>query len=66
MRAHITPFLLFNDQAEAAANFYVSVFKGKLLNVKRYPEHAPMLAGMVMTATFEILGMTITALNWKT
>jgi predicted 3-demethylubiquinone-9 3-methyltransferase (glyoxalase superfamily) len=64
MRAQITPFLLFNNEAEAAANFYVSVFKGKLLSVKRYPEHAPMPAGTVLTATFEILGMTMTALNW--
>jgi predicted 3-demethylubiquinone-9 3-methyltransferase (glyoxalase superfamily) len=64
MRAQITPFLLFKDEAEAAANFYVSVFKGKLLKVDRYPEGTPMPAGTAMTATFEIFGMTITALNW--
>lgn len=64
MRAQITPFLLFDKEAEAAAKFYVSVFNGKLLEVKRYPENAPMLAGTVLTATFEILGMTMTALNW--
>jgi predicted 3-demethylubiquinone-9 3-methyltransferase (glyoxalase superfamily) len=63
MRAKITPFLLFKDQAETAANFYVSVFKGKLLNVQKYPEGSPM-PGVVMTATFEIFGLTITALNW--
>ncbi|HEY0612364.1 MAG TPA: VOC family protein [Chitinophaga sp.] len=64
MRAQITPFLLFNKEAEAAANFYVSVFNGKLLDVRRYPENTPMPAGTVLTATFEILGMTMTALNW--
>jgi predicted 3-demethylubiquinone-9 3-methyltransferase (glyoxalase superfamily) len=64
MRAKITPFLLFKDEAEAAANFYVSVFKGKLLNVARYPEGTPMPAGTAMTASFEILGMTMVALNW--
>jgi predicted 3-demethylubiquinone-9 3-methyltransferase (glyoxalase superfamily) len=32
MRAQITPFLLFNTEAEAAARFYVSVFNGKLLD----------------------------------
>lgn len=64
MRAQITPFLLFKDEAEAAANFYVSVFNGKLLHIERYPEGTPMPAGMVMTATFEIFGMTLTALNW--
>ena len=64
MRAKITPFLLFNNEAEAAANFYVSVFNGKLLNVERYPENGPMPAGTAMTATFEIFGMTMVALNW--
>jgi len=64
MRAQITPFLLFNTEAEAAARFYVSLFNGKLLSIQSYPEDAPMSKGMVMTATFEILGMTLTALNW--
>ena len=63
MRAKITPFLLFNNEAEEAAKFYVSVFNGKLLSVTRYPENTPM-AGVVLTASFEILGMTFTALNW--
>lgn len=64
MNAKITPFLLFNSEAEAAANYYVSIFKGKLLGVNRYAKNSPVMAGMVMTATFEIFGMTITALNW--
>lgn len=64
MRAQITPFLLFNTEAEEAARFYVSVFNGKLLNIQSYPSGTPMPADMVMTATFEIFGMTLTALNW--
>lgn len=64
MRTKITPFLLFKDEAEAAANFYVSVFNGKLLNVTHYPKNGPMPDNMVLTATFEIFGMTMTALNW--
>ena len=64
MRAQITPFLLFKNEAEAAANFYVSVFNGKLLHIQRYPEGTPMPAGTAMTASFEIFGMTIVALNW--
>ncbi|HXS37909.1 MAG TPA: VOC family protein [Flavipsychrobacter sp.] len=64
MRAKIIPFLLFNNEAEAAANYYVSVFKGKLLDVKKYPQNGPMSADTIMTATFEIFGMTMTALNW--
>lgn len=63
MKAKITPFLLFNTEAEQAARFYVSVFNGKLLHVQRYPDNSPM-PGAVLTATFEILGMTMTALNW--
>lgn len=63
MKAKITPFLLFNTEAEAAARFYVSVFNGKLLGVKHYPDNSPM-PGAVMTATFEIFGTTMTALNW--
>jgi len=64
MQTKITPFLLFNTEAEAAAKFYVSVFKGKMLEVKKYPENSPMMAGTVMTASFEIFGMNMVALNW--
>lgn len=64
MKTKITPFLLFNTEAGEAATFYVSVFNGKMLKVDHYPEGSPMPAGTVMTATFEILGTTITALNW--
>ncbi len=64
MRAQITTFLLFNTEAEAAARFYVSVFNGKLLKVTTYPAGTPMPPDAVMTATFEIFGMTLVALNW--
>jgi predicted 3-demethylubiquinone-9 3-methyltransferase (glyoxalase superfamily) len=64
MRKQITTFLLFNSEAEEAANFYVSVFGGKMLDIVRYSETSPFLPGAVMTAAFEILGMTMTALNW--
>lgn len=63
MKAHITPFLLFNKEAKEAARFYVSVFNGKMLGVSYYPEKSPM-PGVAMTATFEIFGMKMTALNW--
>jgi len=60
----ITPFLWFEDQAEEAMNFYVSIFKNsKVLDVSRYPEGAPGPAGKVMTATFELNGLEFTALN---
>jgi predicted 3-demethylubiquinone-9 3-methyltransferase (glyoxalase superfamily) len=60
----ITPFLWFNQQAEQAAKFYVSVFKGgKILSVTRYPEGGPVAAGSVMTVTFRVLDQEFIALN---
>jgi predicted 3-demethylubiquinone-9 3-methyltransferase (glyoxalase superfamily) len=55
----ITPFLWFNDQAEEAMNFYVSIFKNsKILSVSRYGEGGP-----VMTGTFQLDGEQFMALN---
>lgn len=60
----ITPFLWFDNQAEEAMNFYVSVFKNsKILSVSRYGEDAPAPKGTVMTANFELDGQVFTALN---
>jgi predicted 3-demethylubiquinone-9 3-methyltransferase (glyoxalase superfamily) len=60
----IHPYLWFDNQAEAAANFYTSVFKNsKITNVQRYPEAVPEHAGEVMIVNFELDGQTFTALN---
>jgi predicted 3-demethylubiquinone-9 3-methyltransferase (glyoxalase superfamily) len=60
----ITPFLWFNDNAEEAMNFYVSVFKNsKVGRISRYGEGAPLPAGTVMSATFELEGLEFMALN---
>ena len=60
----ITPFLWFNDNAEEAVNFYISIFKNsKLLNVARYGETGPGANGTVMTATFQLDGQEFVALN---
>src|ERR1700743_2133756 len=64
MKNKLTPFLLFNTEAEEAARFYVDLFKGKMIHVQPYPDGTPMPKGAAMTATFEIFGMTLTALNW--
>jgi predicted 3-demethylubiquinone-9 3-methyltransferase (glyoxalase superfamily) len=54
----ITPFLWFDGQAEEAMRFYVSVFRdARVMGVHAGPD------GKVMAATFEIEGMTFTALN---
>ena len=60
----ITPFLWFDDKAEEAANFYVSIFKNsKLVGVTRYGEAGPGLKGTVMTAKFQLEGQEFVALN---
>ena len=60
----ITPFLWFDDKAEEAANFYVSLFKNsKIDNVSRYGDAGPGPKGKVMTVTFQLNGQQFTALN---
>jgi len=64
----ITPFLWFNNQAEQAAKFYVSLFKNsKILNVVRYGAAAARISGRpkgsVMTVAFRLAGQEYVALN---
>ena len=60
----ITPYLWFDNQAEEAMNFYVSLFKdSKILSVSRYEVDAPESPGTVMTATFQLAGQEFMALN---
>jgi len=60
----ISPFLWFDNQAEEAAEFYVSVFENsRILSVSRYPEGSPGEAGTVMTARIVLDGEEFTLLN---
>ena len=60
----ITPFLWFDDKAEEAMNFYVSVFKNsRVVSSTRYGEAGPGAAGTVMTASFVLDGQEFVALN---
>jgi predicted 3-demethylubiquinone-9 3-methyltransferase (glyoxalase superfamily) len=60
----ITPFLWFNDQAEEAMNFYVSIFKNsKAGSVTRYGDAGPGPKGSAMAANFQLEGVDFTALN---
>lgn len=64
----IVPCLWFDDQAEEAANYYVSIFKdGKVTKIARYGEEGREIhgrpAGSVMVVEFVINGQTFTALN---
>jgi len=64
----ITPFLWFDNQAEEAAAFHISIFKNsKVLTNARYTEEASQAAGRpagsVMVVDFELEGQRFTALN---
>jgi predicted 3-demethylubiquinone-9 3-methyltransferase (glyoxalase superfamily) len=60
----ITPFLWFDDKAEEAMNFYVSIFKNaRVGRVTRYGEAGPGPKGTVMSATFQLEGQEFFALN---
>jgi predicted 3-demethylubiquinone-9 3-methyltransferase (glyoxalase superfamily) len=60
----ITPFLWFDDKAEEAMNFYVSIFKNsKVGSISRYGAEGPGPKGSVMTATFQLEGQEFMALN---
>ena len=64
----ITPFLWFDNQAEEAANFYVSIFKQSRIGaITRYDDEGSKAAGRpkgsVMTVEFELDGQKFTALN---
>ena len=60
----ITPFLWFDDQAEEAVEFYLSVFpNSRVVTMSRYGDGGPGPAGSVMTVLFELDGDEFMALN---
>ena len=64
----ITPFLWFDNNAEGAVDFYISIFKNsKSGNALRYDEEGAKVSGQpkgsVMTIPFQINGQDFVALN---
>jgi predicted 3-demethylubiquinone-9 3-methyltransferase (glyoxalase superfamily) len=60
----IKPFLWFDDQAEEAANFYVSIFPNSRIGaISRYGEAGPGPQGSAMTVQFVLDGQELIALN---
>ncbi|MFC5698917.1 VOC family protein [Pseudomonas sp. GCM10022186] len=64
----ITPCLWFDDQAEAAANFYIGIFpNSKITAISHYGEAGKEIhgkePGSVLTVNFELDGQAFTALN---
>jgi predicted 3-demethylubiquinone-9 3-methyltransferase (glyoxalase superfamily) len=68
MTNQIAPCLWFDNQAEEAANFYVSIFKdSKIENISYYGKEGFEIhgkkEGTVLTVGFRINGQSFTALN---
>lgn len=60
----ITPFLWFNDNAEEAVKFYLTVFKNaKITTITHYGDAGPGPKGSVMTVGFQLDGQEFVALN---
>lgn len=60
----VTPFLWFDDNAEEAAGFYVSLFENsRITHVSHYSDASLRPKGSVMLVGFELQGRPFTALN---
>jgi predicted 3-demethylubiquinone-9 3-methyltransferase (glyoxalase superfamily) len=61
----ISPFLWFDDQAEEAVSFYMSLFDdARITTTLRYPENSTIgTPGTVMSLGFELAGQEFMALN---
>ena len=64
----IIPFLWFDNNAEEAVNFYISIFKNsKINNITYYGDAAAKVSGRpkgsVMTISFQLNGQQFEALN---
>lgn len=64
MARRIGTCLWFENQAEEAAQFYASVFDdSKIVNISRFGEGGPGVAGEAIAVDFELEGRGFTALN---
>ncbi len=62
--SQIIPFLWFENQAEEAARFYVSVFaNSRIDDISRYGEDGPGPQGLAMVVEFQLNGQDVMALN---
>ncbi len=60
----ITPFLWFDNNAEEAVKFYMSIFNNsKITHTSRYGDAGPGPKGQVMVMSFELEGQHFSALN---
>jgi len=60
----ISPFIWFDNNAEEAMNFYISVFKdSKVIQVANNPPGAPGPEGSLLVASIELEGQEIILMN---
>lgn len=60
----INPFLWFDNNAEEAMNFYLSIFKAsRVIRVATNPPGAPGPEGTFLVATIELAGQEISLMN---
>lgn len=60
----VTPFLMFNGQAEEAMNFYLSVFQpSEIIHIRRYGADEPGKEGSVQLASFSLKGQTFMCID---
>lgn len=60
----ISPFLWFDNNAEEAMNFYLSIFKeAKVIRVASNPPGAPGPEGSLLVATIRLEGQEVTLMN---
>lgn len=60
----ITPFLWFDNNAEEAMNFYISVFKdAKIVNVNKLENVGPTPGDSIITGTFQLFGQDFMVIN---
>jgi len=64
MAHSIAPFLMFEGNAEAAMDFYVSLFSGSSVqSIASYGDEGPGKPGSVILAAFVINGQTIMCID---
>jgi predicted 3-demethylubiquinone-9 3-methyltransferase (glyoxalase superfamily) len=64
MKQKITTFLWFDNNAEEAMNFYISVFKNsKVVSMTRCGDAGPGPKGSLLVATFQLEGQEFCAMN---
>ena len=60
MQSTVTPFLMFEGQAEEAMNFYVETIPdSEILNVQRHGPEGPGPEGSIFIASFSLRGQPV-------